>query len=345
MTNITLDVSVIICTYTEERWRDLVAAIESVQKQRIPPCELIVVIDHNISLLKRVRQHLPDVIAIENHEPQGLSGARNSGIARARGAYIAFLDDDAVAEPDWLEQLNHVLEDPQILGAGGAVVPLWQGQYPAWLPEEFYWVVGCSYRGLPERVTTVRNLYGGCACYKREVFEIVGAFRNSIGRVGTALPMGCEETELCIRARQRWPQRNFLYVPHARIHHRILPGRAQWSYFRSRCYAEGLSKAGVVKYVGASDGLASERTYALRVLPLGIVRCFVDSLFHQDLMGFARTGAIIAGLAMTMTGYGVGRVGFQLAKIKNMVASVQVPRNHYKMPLSSQAQSQEIEEV
>src|SRR5437763_462926 len=106
------DVSVIICAYTEERWYDLVAAVESIQQQTTPPCEIIVVIDHNTPLLERVQMHLPGVCVIENGEVQGLSGARNSGIAVARGALIAFLDDDAVAEPDWLEWLSLCCASP-----------------------------------------------------------------------------------------------------------------------------------------------------------------------------------------------------------------------------------------
>ncbi len=86
-----LDVSVVICAYTEERWHELVAAVTSIQQQSAPPREIIVVVDHNPRLLERVQRHSPGIIAIENSELQGLSGARNSGIARARGALIAFL--------------------------------------------------------------------------------------------------------------------------------------------------------------------------------------------------------------------------------------------------------------
>jgi len=227
----TLDVSVIICAYTEERWHDLVAAVESIQRQSVLPREIIVVIDHNACLLERVRAHIPDVIVTENYEPQGLSGARNSGVAIAQGTLIAFLDDDATAEPDWLIRLTCCCEDSQVLGAGGTVEPLWLSERPAWFPEEYYWVVGCTYRGLPEKLTVVRNPFGGCTCIRREVFEVVGGFRHSIGRVG-GRPMGGEETEFCIRAKQRWPQKFFLYEPQAKIHHRrtdrTKPQLANW---------------------------------------------------------------------------------------------------------------------
>src|SRR5437870_245449 len=90
------DISVIICAYTEERWNDLVAAIESVQQQTLPPREIIVVVDHNPNLLERTRQQGSRVVIVENMEARGLRGARNSGLTVAQGNIIAFLDDDAM---------------------------------------------------------------------------------------------------------------------------------------------------------------------------------------------------------------------------------------------------------
>ena len=91
MTDTYAGVSVIICAYTEERWSDLVLAIESIQQQNLPARELIVVVDRNKPLLERVRANFPDLVAVENTEVKGLSGARNSGIVQARGTLVAFL--------------------------------------------------------------------------------------------------------------------------------------------------------------------------------------------------------------------------------------------------------------
>lgn len=305
MTDIMSDVSMVICAYTEARWDDLVTAVESVQRQSIPPREIIIVIDHNPRLLERVRTGIAGVVVEENREPRGLSGARNSGLRVAGGAVIAFLDDDATAAPDWLEWLIVGYEDQRVLGVGGKVEPVWPGDRPAWFPDEFNWVVGCSYRGLSPTTGPVRNLIGAGMSLRREVFEAIGGFRTGIGRVGTR-PVGCEETELCIRAGQRWPQSRFLYEPRARVYHRVPASRARWDYFRSRCYAEGLSKALVSRHVGAGDGLASERRYALRTLPLGVVRGLTDAAVRRDLTGLARAGAISAGLILTAAGYLAG---------------------------------------
>lgn len=317
-----LDVSVIICVYTEARWSDLIAAVESLDRQSVPVREIIVVVDYNQHLFERVRTEFPGIVVVENSESHGLSGARNSGIAVAKGSLIAFLDDDATAEPDWLERFSRFFEDTQVLGVGGTVEPEWLSKQPTWFPREFFWVVGCTYQDLPEQPVVVRNPFGGCACYRREIFEMVGGFRTDMGRIGT-LPMGCEETELCIRASHYWPQKVFLYEPQARIHHRIPATRASWRYFRSRCFAEGLSKATVAKYVGAKDGLATERTYIVRTLLRGIIRGVRDGILHLDIASFAQAAAIAAGLTITIAGYSRGIIANRFVSHKGSRAGNQ----------------------
>jgi glucosyl-dolichyl phosphate glucuronosyltransferase len=309
----TLSTSVIICVYTEKRWGDILDAVASVQQQSAPPREIIIVVDHNPTMLERVHAEIPGVIAVENSETQGLSGARNSGLAVAQGALIAFLDDDATAEPDWLERLSRCCEDPKVMGAGGTVEPEWLSKQPRWFPEEFYWVLGCTYQKRPAKPVIVRNPFGGCTCYRRELFDAVGGFRSGIGRVGTR-PMGGEETELCIRGHQHWPEKVFLYDPQARIHHRIPAVRATWSYFRARCYAEGLSKATIAEYVGAKDGLSSERSYIISSLAGGILHGLRDMCFRLDVTGLQRAVAIVAGLVITVAGYLVGAINLRFSR-------------------------------
>ncbi len=298
-------ISVVICAYTETRWGALVTAVSSVQRQSQPPLEIIVVVDHNPALLKRVQAQILGVTAIANREARGLSGARNSGIAIAEGAIIAFMDEDAAAAPDWLEKLIAAYVNPQTMGVGGAIEPWWLNGRPSWFPAEFYWVVGCTYLGMPEKTAPVRNLIGCNMSLQRSVLTAVGGFRSGIGRIGTR-PVGCEETELCIRAGQQWPDNHFLYQPRARVRHQVPASRANWRYFLSRCYAEGLSKAQVTQHVGSTDGLASERTYALRTLPQGVRRGLADALLRRDPSGLMRAVAIVVGLTTTTTGYLVG---------------------------------------
>ncbi len=326
------EISVVICAYTEKRWLCLVEAVQSVQKQTVSVKELIVVVDHNQSLLERVQRDLPEIVVIENREERGLSGARNTGIAAACGRIVAFLDDDAIAAPDWLAVLDEMLDRAEVLGVGGLVTPLWVARKPLWLPEEFYWVVGCTYRGVPEVVSRIRNPIGANMAFRREVFEGVGGFREGMGRIGT-LPLGCEETELCIRANQRWPHRYFWYQPAALVSHYVPETRTTWRYFFSRCYSEGISKAFVACYVGAKDGLASERAYSLRILPLGVIQGLRDGFLKHQLSGFVRAWAIIVGLSVTATGYLIGSMMFHLGRFGRNAASVSY-RNAGSSPIT-----------
>jgi len=297
-------VSVVICAYTEDRWDQMVASVNSAARQSHPAEEIIVAIDHNPSLLDKVRSRFPGVVVVANSESPGLSGARNSGITVARGDIVAFLDDDAVAAPDWLERLCAGYRNAEVAGVGGSIEPDWHGNQSAWFPPEFGWVVGCSYEGMPRRISPIRNLIGANMSFRREFLVELGGFRSGMGRIGS-YPAGCEETELCIRAHQRWPGSILLYDPAARVRHNISSGRTGAGYFRSRCYAEGLSKALVSRSVGAGDGLSSERAYVCGTLPRGVLDGVAD-VFRGDLFGLARAAAIVVGLAFTTMGYLVG---------------------------------------
>jgi glucosyl-dolichyl phosphate glucuronosyltransferase len=274
-----------------------------VQAQEPAPHEVILVVDHNPGLQERLAAAL-DVKVVENQQERGLSGGKNTGVALATGEIVAFLDDDAVAEPGWLEALARPFADPDVLGVGGLTLPAWATGRPRWWPEEFDWVVGCTFVGRDPGI--VRNLLGGNASFRRDLFDIAGGFPVHIGRsAGKSRPLGCEETEFCIRASQRRPGGKFVFDPRAVIHHRVSHARERFAYFRSRCYAEGLSKALVTQSVGVGDGLAAERKYATVALRRGVVRGLRQGL-SGDTGGLQRAGAIVAGLAYTTAGYAVG---------------------------------------
>ncbi|MGW5125158.1 glycosyltransferase family 2 protein [Streptomyces sp. NPDC004069] len=310
-----LGISVVICVYTEDRWEDILAAVSSVRAQSRPALETLLVVDHNPALLERLaeeykeyREYRDDggVRVLANAGPRGLSAGRNTGIAASRGEIVAFLDDDAVAERDWLRYFAEGYADPRVMAVGGRTVPVWaSGRRPAWFPEEFDWVVGCTYRGLPPGRVRVRNVLGGNASFRRTAFEAVGGFATGIGRDGDKRPLGCEETELCIRLTRARPDAVLLIDDRAVIHHRVPEAREHFRYFRTRAYAEGLSKALVARSVGAQKGLESERRYSTRVLPAGVARGLRDALLARP-GGAGRAGAIVAGVFTAAGGYAVG---------------------------------------
>jgi hypothetical protein len=187
------------------------------------------------------------------------------------------------------------------MGVGGRVEPRWADGRPRWFPPEFDWVVGCSYRGLPTERALVRNPIGANMSFRRPVLQRVGGFRAGLGRTGRR-PVGCEETELAIRVRQRLTNALVLFEPAAVVRHRVSSARARPGYFFSRCFAEGRSKALVARHVGRRDGLASERRYVVRDLSRGVLDGIRDAL-RGNPAGGARALAILGGLTLTVAGY------------------------------------------
>ena len=299
-------VSVVICVYTERRWTDICRGMAALEAQTRPAAEVLVIADHADDLLQRVRLAFPWVRALPNGGPRGLSAARNTGVAAARSEIVAFMDDDALPAPDWLEHLVAPYVDPDVVAVGGAAEPAWPVERPAWFPPEFDWVVGCSYRGLPASRSEIRNLMGCNMSFRADVLADDPGFPVGVGRVGSR-PMGCEETELCIRIRQRRSGARIIFEPRAMVQHRVTPERARWDYFLARCYAEGASKALVARHVGTDDALRLERSYCFRTLPRGVLGGIWAAVRGKS-TGLAQAGAILVGLVVTIAGYGAATI-------------------------------------
>ena len=326
--------TVVICVYTENRWHDIVAAVDSVADQEPAATETIVLVDHNDALLARAQQAFGPrgVRVLPNAHTRGLSGARNTAIAAAVGEIVVFLDDDAAARPGWLAALLEPYSDPTVGAVGGVAHPRWPVRrsragarldtrppvLPAAAPDdadatgELDWIVGCTYTGQPTEQADVRNLMGCNMSFRRAVFDRVGGFAEDLGRIGRN-PLGCEETELCIRARQAHAAAGekirIVFTPAAVVDHRVSGDRVGWAYLRRRSWAEGLSKAAVSRLVGTGDSLATERSYVARVLPAAVLR-----ELRARRPGSA--AAVVTSFAVTGAGYLRGRLPGAAAGIR-----------------------------
>ena len=311
-------VTAVVCAYTWVRWAETQRAVRSLLDGSVAPLEVLLVVDHNADLLRRAQEHFaaPVRVLASTHRT-GLSGARNTAVEQARGELVAFLDDDAAADPRWLERLLGWFADPRVAGAGGLAAPRWPADHarPASLPApagsptgELDWVVGCSYTGLPTRAAPIRNLMGCNMVLRAGVIRRAGGFDEALGRVGR-IPLGCEETELCIRAHQQDESTRFVFDPTARIEHQVSADRLTWRYLWSRSYAEGVSKAAVTRSVGQDAALASERRYVTATLPAAVLR-----EARRGPAGLSAIGAVGAALAATGAGYLRGRIAVRQAR-------------------------------
>jgi GT2 family glycosyltransferase len=304
------DATVVVCAFASARLEQTVACIGSVLRQDPAPAQVMVVVDHNDGLLADLRKRLPETVEIvANPDARGLSSARNTAIARSRGTYIAFIDDDAVAHDGWLARLLSAFADPAVIGAGGHARPLWAQPPPRWFPPEFLWVVGCSYTGLPE-TGAVRNPLGCNMAFRAEAFRSVGVFNPAIGRLGS-LPLGCEETEFCIRATRMVPDAHITLVGGAEIDHHVPSSRATVSYLLRRCFFEGISKA-LVRGLGDQRSLDTERTYLRRALPTRVRSALRRAAGGHVAEGLGLVAALAGSVGVAATGYLLGLVVFRL---------------------------------
>jgi GT2 family glycosyltransferase len=296
-------ISVVICSYADRRRADLLRAAASVLVQLGAGDELIVVIDHNDRLLAAARADLPFARVVGSEGTKGLSDARNTGVRAARGDVVAFLDDDAVARRGWLEGLRDAFAPGDVAVAGTAVQPSWEGgRPPRWFPDEFGWVVGCSYRGLPEVRSAVRNPIGASMAVRRSVFGRVGGFSAVVGRVGT-VPVGCEETEFCIRVAAEGAGHRVVFDPDAAVDHQVPADRQTFAYFLRRCFHEGRSKRIVTLLRGRAAALSAERRYVRVTLPTAVLGGLAGAVRRPA--GALRAAVVVIGLASTVLGYTV----------------------------------------
>lgn len=253
-----MQVSVVVCTYAPEMYDAFVEAAESVLSQTYEDVELVVVVDGTESVYERAVEDFgerEDVAIRANDENRGLSESRNVGVEVASGDVVAFMDDDAVADERWVEELVAAYEEHDAIAVGGKMVPEWVAGKPEFLPEEFYWLVGVTHRGFPDE-GEVRNTFGSNISFRREVFEELGGFDPEFGRTGSSNSQA-EETEFCVRMRDKFG-RGVYYTPNAVVAHKVFEHRTDFVWLIERAFWQGHSKRGMETLVPESTGEESE---------------------------------------------------------------------------------------
>jgi glycosyltransferase involved in cell wall biosynthesis len=296
-------VSVIISCWTEERLGDIRKAVDSLKRQTRPPEEIILVADGNEALYSRLSNEMSGIARVLLHGGlTGLSAARNAAVDVARGDLVAFLDDDAIALPNWLDELARPFADPRVVAVGGSTETEWLVPRPVWFPQEVGWVVGENSAWLGSGERELRNPHGNNMCFRKEAILEVGGFDVRYGRVGDGGQAG-EEAEICIRIRQVYPDAKVLYAPKAGILHRVSGERANLRYLIRRSFQEGLAKARLSSRYRNPQAhvLATELTYLRETVWRGcwsrIRRCWHIDASAQLLTLLSCVGATAVGFA------------------------------------------------
>jgi GT2 family glycosyltransferase len=269
------------------------------------PDEIILVLDPYPALKKFYDLHMPDDVKIVVSKGYGLSKARNAGVKEAKGKIIAFIDDDAIANKNWLDSLLSNFDDPNVGGVGGKVKPIWKGIRPIFFPNELDWIIGCSYEGLPRCKTNVRNPIGCNMSFRKDILQIVGYFRENVGRTTNSLISG-EETDFCVRLLEKCPKLRTVYDPSAIVYHNVPKTRTDLRYLVKRSFYEGFSIAIILNSAKSGTKLLSVEhdylRYLLRVsIPLRLKG-------FNRLENIQQLFVLLLSMFSVMVGYSTGRL-------------------------------------
>jgi len=237
--------SVIICSHN--RGADLCETLNAVSQLDYPPDDFEILIVDNASeddtrmVVEAATAQMSNLLYL--HEQQlGLSHARNTGIENARGELVAFLDDDAAPQPDWLKRLETCFSDRQVACAGGMVKPVWQklSGWPDWLHPRL-----TGYFTVIDYPDSRPLGYPSCpagtnVAFRKKIFAEVGVFNPQLGRTGTSLLSG-EEADLCVAIEQAGYR--VVYTPEAVVHHKVHENRLTRDWVLQRSHWGGVSAA------------------------------------------------------------------------------------------------------
>jgi len=285
-------------------------AADSILSQTYGPIELVVIVDGTEAVYDRAVADygMRNNVVIEcNEENVGLLESRNRGANVASGDIVAFIDDDAIADDQWIERLVQAYNREEAIAAGGKMTPSWVAGKPWFLPEEFYWLVGVTHRGFAEASGEVRNTFGSNISFRAEVFEELGGFDTSIGgRKGDKNLQG-GETELCARLYEQY-NRGVWYDPRAEVEHKVFEYRTAFRWLVDRAFWQGYSKRAMETLV--EDSRSDEEAFLNRLvtefIPGRLAALFRNpspSKVIQLLALFVFTGSVGVGYLYGYTRY------------------------------------------
>jgi glycosyltransferase involved in cell wall biosynthesis len=300
-------ISVIVATYSEGRLKNVLNCIKSLKTQTFSPKEIILALDQKQELIEFYETCLSSEVKIVASEGYGLSHARNAGVKNAECEIVAFIDDDATADEHWLENL---VKNFDVVGVGGRVEPVWNEGRPKFFPEELNWIVGCSYVGLPQLKASIRNPIGCNMSFRKDIFQRVGYFRDSIGRRAENLISG-EETDFSIRVLEKYLESRIVYDPSAVVYHQVPRNRTTLKYLVRRSFYEGFSIALIVESIRpkAMKIMSVENDYLKYLLRISIPLRLKKAHRLENLQ---QSFVLATSMFSVMVGYLLGRLSGQI---------------------------------
>jgi GT2 family glycosyltransferase len=241
MENVDMTVSVVVSAFSMARYPQIDMLIRSLVDQTDPDFDVTFVVDENRELARAIEDlcktnGLPNHSIIFNETNLGLSNSRNIGIDNTAGEIIAFIDDDATADPDWIATIKESFKDEKVGGLAGDIVPQWESEQMEWFPKELYWMISCSYTITPTVKTEIDRGFGVDMAFSRKAIDLTGRFDLRFG-IKKGRWIGGEDTELFLRIKKAGYK--IVFEPRMRVHHYIAMNRLSLKNLVKRAVAQG----------------------------------------------------------------------------------------------------------
>jgi glucosyl-dolichyl phosphate glucuronosyltransferase len=278
-------ISVIISTFDRFFYLDKALASLKIQTYDNKKFEVLVIDaglgNGTLTVLNKYSETLPI-----RHIPApqtGLSESRNIGIQRAAGTILAFLDDDAEADPGWLDEIYQCFfshHEKSICACGGKSYLVWETESPEWMNDSMRMILGQMDYGDSEFFMSSSHQYpfGLNMAFRKQTFERIGDFTRNLGRSHGTL-LSNEETEFFQRMRQN--DLGIYYNPKMVVHHHVPAERSTKDYFYNRYFWQGRSDA----VMDAGEDFSCRRLFRMLIrsgiFPYRILKAFLFTQYSS----------------------------------------------------------------
>jgi GT2 family glycosyltransferase len=239
--------SIVTTIYTEDRLKDFFNLVISVKHQQVIP-KMIVVVERNSKLKEQVER-----ILLNNNVPSnvifsetrlGLAGARNRGALASNTDFVGFVDDDAVLDSHWSQNVVADFDAmEEAVGVTGLTIPRWDNLQDAWFPRPLYWLIGCSDARVVNHRCFVQWASGTNMAFRRSLFKSF-LFDERLGGIkpGPQPNFAGDENEFVLRITRRTGQR-ILFDPSIKVYHKIQHYKISNQYIRKYSLMQGYAEA------------------------------------------------------------------------------------------------------
>ncbi len=280
-----IKISAIITTHNRDEY--LKKALKGLSEQTLPRNQFEILVVDNAST-DNTKQIVSDMFSLLSNTQYiyesvlGLTHARNTGWMTARGRYIAFLDDDAIPSPQWLEKIVETFETvkPSPGCVGGKIQPIWESPRPSWLNDKLAQCLTIlDWSDTPSFIKQPQYVAGTNIAFPRDLIKKVNGFKSDLGRVGKRL-LSNEEI-LITRQIEKMGFKTY-YHPDIAVYHHIIASRINKTWFTSRHYWQGVSDAITMRHLDAPSLISRLSTAIARAInllfsPRNLARFFLDT--------------------------------------------------------------------